>query len=103
MSSAAPAVVGVAAAWAVPRAARRLTAPVVVWALAVSAALLGTALGFALTPGGQNPLHQWGVVGGAYLAALVGVAAEPLLLGGPRPRSGQPPGDGVGEDVGTDL
>lgn len=107
MSLAAPAVVGLAAAWAVPRAARRLT-PALAWSMAVAAALVGTALGFALTPGGQNPLSQWGVVTGPYLAAVAGVVAGPLVLGAPRDRSAgrrrrQPLGDGEGEDVGTDL
>jgi hypothetical protein len=109
MSTAAPVVVGLAAAWAVPRAARRCGAPALVWGVAAFAALLGTALGFALTPGGQNPVHDWAVVGGPYLAALVGVAAGPLVLGGPRPRakdgrrSAHPPGDAAGEGLGSDL
>jgi hypothetical protein len=103
MSLAAPALIGLAAAWGIPLAARRLGSPALLWALAVLAALLGTALGFALTPGGQNPLRQWDVVGGPYLAALAGVAAGPLVLGVPgggssRRRRGQPPGDG--DDVG---
>jgi hypothetical protein len=96
MSLAAPAVVGLAAAFVVPRAARRIQAPLA-WLVAGLAALLGTALGFALTPGGQNPLKQWAVVGGPYLAALVGVALGPLVFGRPgsQPRSSQPPGDGA--------
>jgi hypothetical protein len=97
MSLAAPAVVGLAAAFVVPRAARRIQAPLA-WLVAGLSALLGTALGFALTPGGQNPLKQWGVVGGPYLAALVGVALGPLVFGRPggsQPRSSQPPGDGA--------
>ena len=92
MSLAAPAVVGLAAAFVVPRAARRIR-PAAAWIIAVVMALLGTALGFALTPGGQNPLRQWGVVGGPYLAALVGVVLGPLVFG--RPGGGQPPGDDV--------
>ena len=102
MSLAAPAVVGLAAAFVVPRAARRLHPPLASWIVAGLAALLGTALGFALTPGGQNPLRQWSVVGGPYLAALVGVALGPLVFGAPS-ESGrgrgedQPPGDGVTE------
>ena len=108
MSLAAPAVVGLAAAWAVPRAARALSPRAATWVIAAVAALVGTALGFALTPGGQNPLSQPGVVTGPYLAALLGVGAGPLVLGGSpeRSRGGrrrQPPGDGDGEDVGTDL
>ena len=95
MSLAAPAVVGLAAAFIVPRAARRLRPPLACWLAAAVAALLGTALGFALTPGGQNPLRQWGVVGGPYLAALVGVALGPLVFG--RPGGDQPPGDAEGE------
>lgn len=83
MSLAAPAVVGLAAGWLVPVSARRLR-PAVLAGVAAVAALLGTALGFALTPGGENPLRQWGVVGGPYLAALIGVGLGPLLLGAPR-------------------
>ena len=97
MSLAAPAVVGLAAAFVVPRAARRLRPSYAVWVAAVAAALLGTALGFALTPGGQNPLRQWGVVGGPYLAALAGVAAGPAVFGSPRRRQGDADGDGGAE------
>ena len=102
MSLAAPAVVGLAASFLVPRAARRLRPPIAGLLVAGAAALLGTALGFALTPGGQNPLRQWGVVGGPYLAALVGVGLGPLVFG--RPRDGQPPGDAAAEPgAGNDL
>ena len=106
MSLVAPAVVGLAASWAVSRAGGRLRLPAVTWATAAAGALLGTALGFVLTPGGQNPLRDWGLVGGPYLAALVGVAFGPLVFGTgprsrPRTRGDQPPGDGVGGDVGT--
>jgi hypothetical protein len=97
MALAAPAVVGLAAAFVVPRAARRIRPSVVAWVIAAVAALLGTALGFALTPGGQNPLRQWSLVGGPYLAALVGVALGPLVFGRPQDRDtggDQPPGDG---------
>jgi hypothetical protein len=93
MSLAAPAVVGLAAAFVVPRAARRIR-PGAAWVVAGISALLGTALGFALTPGGQNPLHQWGVVGGPYLATLVGVVLGPVVFG--RPGGSQPPGEGTG-------
>ena len=106
MSSLAPAVVGLAASWAVSRAGGRLRPPALTWAAAALSALLGTALGFVLTPGGQNPLRDWGLVGGPYLAALVGVAFGPLVFGAnsrKRLRDGgdQPPGDGDGADVGT--
>src|SRR4051812_21989860 len=85
MSLVAPAVVGLAASWAVGAAARRQTSRLLVLALAAVAAVLGTALGFRLTPGGQSPLHPAGEVGAPYLAALVGVVAWPLLL---EPRRG---------------
>jgi hypothetical protein len=39
---------------------------------AVCAALLGTALGFRLTPGGQSVLHPWHEVGPPYLCAALG-------------------------------
>lgn len=102
MSLAAPAVVGLAAAFAVPRAARRWH-PAAAWAVAAAAAVLGTALGFALTPGGQNPLRHWDVVGGPYLAAVVGVALGPLVFGRPRVEEAQPPGEGgVASGAGSD-
>jgi hypothetical protein len=98
MSLAAPAVIGLAAAFAVPRAARLLRPSYPAWVVAAAAALLGTALGFALTPGGQNPLQHWGVVGGPYLAALAGVVLGPLVFG--RPGGAQPPDD-AGEAWGS--
>lgn len=106
MSLVAPAVVGLAASWAVFRAGARLRPSALAWGIAAVAALLGTALGFVLTPGGQNPLRDWAVIGGPYLAALVGVALGPLVFGvGPRSRrpddGDQPPGDGDGDAVGT--
>ena len=94
MSLAAPAVVGLAAAFVVPLAARRLRPLVAAWLIAGLAAVLGTALGFALTPGGQNPLRRWDVVGGPYLAALIGVAAGPLVFG---PGRGDPQGVAGGD------
>jgi len=102
MSLVAPAVVGLAASWAVFRAGARLPHRGLTWSIAAVAAVLGTALGFVLTPGGQNPLRDWGLVGGPYLAALCGVALGPLVFGtGGRTRSAdrgdQPPGDGDGE------
>ena len=106
MSLIAPAVVGLAASWAVSRAGGRLRPPALPWATAALAALLGTALGFVLTPGGQNPLRDWGLVGGPYVAALVGVAFGPLVFGAssrarPRDSGDQPPGDGDAAEVGT--
>jgi len=106
MSLVAPGVVGLAAYGAVSRAGGRLRPPALIWATAGLAALLGTALGFVLTPGGQNPLRDWGQVGGPYLAAIVGVACGPLVFGtGTRRRptgdGDQPPGDAAGDDVGT--
>lgn len=110
MSLVAPAVVGLAASWAVFRAGDRLWPRALTWGAAAAAALLGTALGFVLTPGGQNPVQDRALVGGPYLAALVGVALGPLVLGaGARARPGgvdgqppdQPPGDGEADEVGT--
>jgi len=106
MSLVAPAVVGLAASWAVSRAGRQLRPPAVTWTTAALAALLGTALGFVLTPGGQNPVRDWNLVGGPYLAALVGVALGPLVFGASaaaRSSDGgdQPPPDGDGAAVGT--
>jgi hypothetical protein len=106
MSLVAPAVLGLAASWAVSRAGGRLRSPAATWATAVLASLLGTALGFVLTPGGQNPVRDWGLVGGPYLAALAGVGLGPLVFGSGalgRPVAGgdQPPGVGEADDVGT--
>lgn len=83
----APALVGLAASWAVTAAGgrgapdRRLPR----LAVAVSAALLGTALGFRLVPGGQGlltPLHD---VGPPYAAAAAGALVWPVLFGTPQP------------------
>lgn len=111
MSLVAPAIVGLAASWAVSRATGGLRAATAggmaaTWGTATLAALLGTALGFVLTPGGQNPLRDWGLVGGPYLAAVVGVAFGPLVFGAggrarPRDRGDQPSGDADGDVVGT--
>jgi len=92
MSLAAPAVVGVGAAWAVTAAgARRVRPAALTWGLAVAAALLGTALGFVLTPGGEDPLQRWSLVAGPYLAAVAGVAAGRLVFG---PARRDQPGEG---------
>ena len=110
MSLAAPALVGLATALAVPAAARAMRPRSLVWLVAAVGALLGTALGFALVPGGQDPLRPWGTVGGPYFAALAGVIAGPLLFPAPRPdrpasrrrRRGQgadDPEDGSGSDL----
>lgn len=106
MSLVAPAVLGLAASWAVSRAAGRLRPRGLTWTTAALAAVLGTALGFVLTPGGQNPVRDWSLVGGPYLAALVGVALGPLVFGAgsrsrPAARLDQPPEDGDGDAVGT--
>ena len=114
MSLAAPALIGFAAALAVPAAARSLRPLPLVWLVAGGAALLGTAVGFVLVPGGQDPLRPWAVVGGPYLAALAGVVGGPLLFPAPRPergassrrhhRRGQGGGAGGAEDgSGSDL
>lgn len=82
----APALVGLAASWAVTAAAgrgagRRLP----LLTVAVAAALLGTALGFRLVPGGgQGVLAPAGDVAPPYLAAVVGALGWPVLFGAPR-------------------
>jgi hypothetical protein len=111
MSLAAPALVGLAAALAVPAAARGLRPRPLTWVVVVAAALLGTALGFALTPGGQDVWRPWRIVGGPYLAALAGVVAGPVLFPARRPAGSRPrrrgrrdQGDGeADEGAGTAL
>jgi hypothetical protein len=84
----APALVGLAisgacgAATGGSAAPRRLTLGV-----AAVMAVLSAALAFALTPGGQNPLHPVGRVFPPYGAAIVGVLVWPVLFGTPRRRS----------------
>ena len=85
----APALVGIAVAWAVAAAAgggqlsRRLLTLV-----AAVAAVLSAALAFRVyAAGGLSPWHPAGRVLPPYVAAVVGVLAWPLLFGPPkRPR-----------------
>lgn len=86
----APALVGMAAAWAATAASggtgrlpRQITA-----AVASIAAVLSAALAFRVyAAGGLSPLHPAGRVLPPYAAAVVGVLAWPLLFGPPkRPR-----------------
>ncbi|HEU5034662.1 MAG TPA: hypothetical protein VFT62_07900 [Mycobacteriales bacterium] len=88
MSLVAPALIGLAAGAATAAVTGRPRPPatpgIVVLAIALGAAVLGTALGFRLTIGGGSPLHPAGDVGPPYLAALGGVLAWPVLFGPPR-------------------
>jgi hypothetical protein len=82
----APALVGVAIAWASAAAAgtapRRVTS-----LLAVAAAVLSAALAFRVyAAGGLSPLHPAGRALPPYAAAVAGVLAWPLLFGPPRRR-----------------
>jgi hypothetical protein len=53
---------------------------------AALAAVLGTALGFRLQPGGvQSVLHPFAVVGAPYLAAVLGAALWPVLFPAAKP------------------
>jgi hypothetical protein len=77
----APAIVGIAIAWAVAAVAgqsrRRVTSVV-----AAAAAILSAALAFRVyAAGGLSPLHPAGRVLPPYVAAVVGVLAWPLLFG----------------------
>jgi hypothetical protein len=87
----APALVGMAAAWATTAAAgsgaasRRLLS-----LLAAVAAVLSAALAFRVyAAGGLSPVHPAGRVLPPYAAAVAGVLAWPLLFGPPR-RTPQP-------------
>jgi hypothetical protein len=84
----APALVGLAISWACGLATRGSSSSRRL-ALAVAAvmAVLSAALAFALTPGGQNPLHPVGRVFPPYGAAIVGVLVWPVLFGPPRGRA----------------
>jgi hypothetical protein len=83
-----PGLVGLTTGWvasaAVPRrqrSARWLALPI-----AAVAAVLGTALGFHLLPGGrQSVLRPFSVVGAPYLCAVFGTALWPALFGTPKP------------------
>jgi len=86
----APALVGIAVAWAASAAAgtapRRLTS-----ALAAAGAVLSAALAFRVyAAGGLSPLHPAGRVLPPYAAAVAGVLAWPLLFG---PAKKRPEGD----------
>lgn len=75
----APALLGVSCGWVTEAAAgRRLRGA----ALAAAAgALLGTALGFRLVPGGPGVLSSWAEVGPPYLCAVAAALGWPLLSG----------------------
>jgi hypothetical protein len=81
----APALVGLACAWAATTAAGRPHGAAVLVVAGV-AALLATALSDRLVPGGQNlflpPSHRLP----PYLAAVAGALAWPLLFPTPKPR-----------------
>jgi peptidoglycan/LPS O-acetylase OafA/YrhL len=86
----APALVGLALSWACGAATGSSSRPRrSALLVAATFAVLSAALAFALTPGGQNPLHPPGRVLPPYAAGVVGVLAWPLLFGPPR-RRGQP-------------
>ena len=97
MSLLAPGLVGVVAAWAVSAASRALPRRIA-YPIALAGAWLGTALGFRLVPGGQDPLQPMDTVLGPYLAAIVGIAIWPVLFGSRR----QPSGAGH-DEAGTAL
>jgi len=88
----APGIVGIAVAGAAVTALRGdVRARRIALGVAAAAAVLSAALAFRLTLGGQNPLHPAGRVVPPYVAAIVGVAAWPLLFGPPnRRREPQP-------------
>jgi hypothetical protein len=97
MSLLAPLLVGMAASWATSAAAGRPGPPLrhLVVGEAVTVAVLGVALGFALTPGGKSPLHPAGQVVPPYLAAALGVLVWPLLFATPTHRRRAADGQGV--------
>lgn len=87
----APALVGLAASWAVTAAGGRGASGsrLPLLAVAVAAALLGTALGFRLVPGGQGLLTPVRDVGPPYAAAAAGALAWPALFGTAHPGRGR--------------
>jgi hypothetical protein len=52
--------------------------------ISVAAAVLATALGFRLVPGGQSVLRPFSVVGAPYLCAVAGALLWPVLFAAPR-------------------
>jgi hypothetical protein len=103
ISLVAPALVGLGCG-AAASLANRGQADRLIVVMSLLPALLGTALGFRLQPGGgQSVVSPAWEVGPPYLAAVLGTAAWPLLFGPPRrprrrtrnQRDGD--GDGVGE------
>jgi hypothetical protein len=78
-----PAIAGLGCAAAAAAAGAR---GAVALAEAATAALLATALGDTLVPGGGSVLHPVGSVGPPYLAALAGVAAYAVVVRSPRRR-----------------
>lgn len=76
-----PGLVGLAAAWAASAAGGPgwLTS-----GIAAAGAVLGTALGFRLVPGGQSVVHPLAEVGPPYLCAILGVLGWPAIFGSPR-------------------
>jgi hypothetical protein len=87
----APALVGVAAAWAAAAASEAGSVDRrVVSLIAAAAAVLSAALAFRVyAAGGLSPLHPAGRVLPPYAAAVAGVLAWPLLFG--TPKRPQPP------------
>jgi hypothetical protein len=90
---------GLAANLAAPH--RDRWAVVATAAISVAAAVLGTALGFRLVPGGgQSVLHPFGVVGAPYLCAVGGALAWPVVFPAPRRRDQiTQPGNGTTRKV----
>jgi hypothetical protein len=82
-----PGLVGIGCGFAanVGRPPRDRWATVAVTVISVVAAVLATALGFRLVPGGrQSVAHPFSVVGAPYLCAVAGALLWPVLFAAPR-------------------
>jgi hypothetical protein len=103
MSLIAPAILGLAAAWAASAAAGRRSgvSRVAVVTVAALSAVLGTALAVRLWGRPLTPVSPWRQVGPPYATAVLGALAWPALFGPVRRRDRESPLPTAGPDPET--